>query len=403
MFNLEQPNANLPKTVNISNEVLELWPYMVSLRRHFHRNPEISLKEFATQKYIIEELHKMGIHSKSCGTTGVVALIEGKAPGKCVLLRGDIDALPMQEDNSHSYASTISGVMHACGHDFHAASLLAAAKLLKANPPEKGSVKLCFQPAEEVGNGAKLMIKDGILNDPRPDYAVSLHVWSNDPTGIISVDPGPRWASVAEWHLTIEGKGCHAAMPHQGNDVILCGSHIVTAWQSIVSRRTDPTEPAVLSVTMFHAGTAFNILAPTAKLTGTVRLYDRELEKAVPIMMEEIAQGIAKGLDCVVNLEYVIKNTPTINDPFLASELQPIAHSIVGREKTIRITPSMGGEDFGAFHDEGVPCIYAFIGGRNESIGASWPHHHPKFDIDEASLPVCAEFFVKSTHHLLGL
>ena len=400
---MEEPNASLPSNVKISKETLNLWPYMVAVRRHFHRHPEISLKEFETQKFIIEELKNLGLEPVVSGTTGVTALIKGNLPGKCVMLRADIDALPMQEENTHSYASKNIGSMHACGHDFHAASLLGAAKLLVANPPDKGSVKLCFQPAEEVGNGAKLMIKDGILENPRPDYAVSLHVWANDPAGMISVDPGPRWASVAEWNLTIDGKGAHAAMPHQGNDVILCGSQIVCAWQAIVARRIDPTQPAVLSVTMFHAGTAFNILAPIAKLTGTVRLYDRELEKAVPIMMDEIAQGVAKGLDCKVSLDYIIKNTPTINDAFLAAQLQPIAHNIVGKDHTIRIEPSMGGEDFGAFHDEGVPCIYAFIGGRNEKIGACWPHHHPKFDIDEASLPIGAEFYIQAAKHLLSL
>jgi amidohydrolase len=375
---------------------------MVATRRDLHEHPELAFEEIRTSGIVTERLKALGLDPKTgVGRTGVVAMIEGAKPGKTVLLRADMDALPIFEENEVPYRSKSDGKMHACGHDCHTSILLNLSRRLKEQAPDmKGRVKLVFQPAEECGGGAEAMIADGVLTAPKPDAAFGLHVWQDLDLGQVGVTPGPFMAAVDEFTVTLRGRGAHGAMPNNGLDPIVAMAQVISALQTIASRGADPLESVVVSVTQIKAGTAFNIIPETAWMNGTVRVFDDELWKELPERFERIVRGVAEAMGCKADIEYIRHNRPTVNDPDMAAIAQQAAAEIVGAENVVTDIRTMGGEDFSDFL-RAVPGCFIAIGSRNASRDLIWGHHHPKFDVDEQSLKIGADVLMRTAQKFL--
>ena len=366
--------------------------YVINLRREFHKNPEASFKEFNTSKRIKEELDKMEIEYVSCASTGVVATIKGNYPGKTVALRADIDALSVQELSNIEYKSLVPGMMHACGHDGHASMLLGAAKILHALKDElHGNIKLFFQPAEEIGEGAKAMIKDGAMDNVGSVFGI--HLWSNIDVGKISVEAGPRMASADWFSINITGKGGHGSAPHECIDALVIASSIVMNLQNIASRQVDPLHPLVLSIGILNSGSRFNVIAENAYMEGTTRCFNLDLRKKLPNMMESIINNIANGYKAKASLNYNFLLPPTINDANASSIAQIASEKIVGKDKVIKFEKVTGSEDF-SFYLEKAPGALAFVGCRNEEKSASYSHHSGNFNIDEDALEIGTKLYV---------
>ncbi len=375
---------------------------LVEVRRDLHAHPELAFEERRTSEMVAKRLRELGLEVKTgVGKTGVVAMVRGARPGKTVMLRADMDALPIQEENDTPYRSTNPGKMHACGHDCHTSILLGVAKqLVRRREDMAGAVKLCFQPAEENGGGAIAMIADGVLDAPLPDATFGVHVWQDLDLGQIAVTPGPFMAAVDEFTVTVTGTGAHAAMPHTGVDPVLCLSHIVTALQAIASREVNPLAEIVVSVTQLRAGTAFNIIPETAWMNGTTRTFDDAVWEALPGRFERIVNGIAAAYGCKADINYHRHNRPTVNDPAMAALARAAAAEVVGEANLRGDVRTMGGEDFSAFLNK-VPGCFIAIGSRNEKRGLRYDHHHPRFDVDEACLEIAAEVLLRVTRKFL--
>ncbi len=372
------------------SEVDEILPGVIADRRHLHEHPELAFQELETAKFVAERLESLGLEDirTGIGGTGVTALIRGcKGSGKVLMVRADMDALPITEENAVDYKSTNPGVMHACGHDAHTAMLLGLTRLLNERKGEfAGTVKVLFQPAEEVPpGGAIAMIRDGALEDPHVDAALGMHVASNLPVGTIGVRPGPAMASGDLFTIRIQGKGGHAASPHRAVDSIVVGSHLVSAIQTIVSRNTDPVDTAVVSVTAFLAGEAFNVIPDTAELRGTVRALRNEVREQVERRLEEIATQIGTAFGVTIDVEITTGYPSLVNDEGLCVLVREAAVEVVGESRVIDMPPVMGGEDFARFTHE-CPAMFFFVGTGNDERGTGWPHHHPRFDIDEEGM-----------------
>ena len=376
---------------------------MAAVRRDLHAHPELAFQEVRTAGIVAERLRSFGLEARTgVGTTGVLATVRGGKPGKTVLLRADMDALPIQEENVVPYRSQTPGTMHACGHDCHTSILLGVAKRLASEATGlPGTVTLCFQPAEECGGGAAAMIKDGALAKPRPDAAFGLHVWQDLDLGKVGVTPGPFMAAVDEFTVTVTGKGSHAAMPHFGIDPVVCMAHMITALQTIASRSTNPLLEIVVSVTQVRAGTAFNIIPETASMNGTVRVFDPELWKALPERFNLIVRGVAEAFGCKASVDYRRHNRPTVNDPAMAAIAHAAAAEVVGEAHVLSDIRTMGGEDFSAFLHQ-VPGCFIAVGSRNAAKGLVWDHHHPRFDVDEACLGIGAEILLRTAKRFLA-
>jgi len=389
-------SSKVLERANLSKEVLDILPKVVKYRRHFHRYPEIQFQEHKTAKFIEAELARFGLSFKRMVGTGVVALLDSKKKGKTIMLRADMDALPVKEENSHDYVSRHPGTMHACGHDAHMAMLLGVAKILKDSDLPRGKVKFCFQPAEEGGDGAGKMVVAGVLKNPKVDFAFGMHVWSPLPVGKIAIVPGPVMASVDEFAVKVTGSGGHAAYPHASIDPLVCACAIVLSLQTIVSRNVSPLSSAVLTVASIQAGTAFNIIPGEVVLKGTVRTFENEVRKLIEKRFREIVTDVASAYGCKAQIEFIHKVPATVNDPEMSRFVWEVAETVVGKGKVERVDPTMGGEDFSRYANE-VPAVFAFIGARNEAKGASFPHHHPRFDIDEDALAIGVELARKVT------
>lgn len=373
------------------SEAEALFDYSQALRRDFHKHPELGFQEFRTAGIVARELTELGLEvSTGVGKTGVVALLEGGKPGPVILMRFDMDALPIHEATGAEYASTHPGVMHACGHDAHTAIGLTVAKLLHAHRDQlAGTAKLVFQPAEEGLGGAEAMVTDGVLRNPRPDVSLSLHVWNDKEFGWVGVTEGPSMAAADSFTIVINGKGAHGAAPHTGFDPVLAGAQIVTALQSIVSRNVDPLDTVVLSVTQFHAGDAFNVIPTEAKLNGTIRTYKAETRAKVIKRMHAIIEGFAAALDCTAALEF-LETTPVLeNDSAVTLRVQDVVRQLVSPEALDINERTMGSEDM-ALMMQDIPGCYFFVGSANKEKGLDAAHHNAYFDIDERVLPRAA-------------
>ena len=381
-------SANALKTAGQKN-----LPELSRIRRHFHENPELGFEEFRTSAHIADLMEGLGLEvRRNVAQTGVVALLRGGKPGKTVAIRADIDALPVQELNDVPYKSKTPGKMHACGHDVHITAAIGAAMLLAQHRESlAGNVKFLFQPAEEGPGGAEPMIQDGALENPRVDAIIGGHVWGSLDSGVVEVLPGPIMASADIIRLTIHGKGGHAAHPHTSIDPIVIGSEIVSALQKIVSRQTDPTEAAVISICLFRAGDTFNVIPNSAYLEGTVRTLNNTLRQEIPKKIESVIRGITEPYGATYELDYTFSYPATINDPGVTESVRQSAAKILGAENVrTAARASMGAEDF-AYFLLAVPGTYIRIGVRNAVKGITHDIHHPQFDIDEdilASLPV---------------
>jgi amidohydrolase len=354
---------------------------LVALRRDIHRNPELGFSETRTSKLVRDHLKSFGLEPRVLAGTGVTALIEGQAPGRTLMMRCDMDALPIVEETAYRFQSGNRGVMHACGHDFHTAILLGVAKTLAQEPPARGRLKLNFQPAEEGLNGAGAMIEAGIMKNPPVDGVLGYHIWQGIPVGRVGVLTGPCMAAVGRFEITIKGVGGHAAYPHRAVDPVVVASHVVTALQSIVARNVSPVDTAVLTVGRIQAGSAFNIIPPEAHMEGTVRTFSKEAGRAVPKRLKEIVVGVSRALGATAHLEYFHEHNPVVNDAAMADFMREVVRDTLGRRNLVQPEPSMGGEDHAAYQ-ELAPGCYVFIGAGPRK-GEVFEHHHPKFNPDE--------------------
>jgi len=363
-----------------------LYDELVSIRRHFHMYPEVSFTEEKTPAYIAKYLQNLGIEvTEKVGGRGVVGKIIGTQKGKTAALRADFDALPIQDAKDVPYKSKIKGVMHACGHDAHTATLLGMAKVLQQNRDKiKGEVRLIFQFAEELApGGAAPMIADGCLDGV--DAIFGNHMWASMPVGKYGYKSGYLMAASDKFSLTINGKGGHGAAPHETVDPIVIGANIVTNLQQIVSRKTNPLSPAVLTIGQFNAGTAFNVIPDTANLTGTVRTYENDVQENIIKSIEDIISANCKSFGATYKFNYE-KGYPAVKNhenetKLLVNNLQ----KIVKDNDILEMQAVMGGEDF-AYYLEKVPGTFFFTGAGNIKKGIVYPHHHPMFDIDEQSM-----------------
>ncbi len=392
----------MPRTVS-SNAALQsakrIEKELIDTRRTIHARPELGFEEKETCRLVTQRLTGMGLKPRILAGTGVTALIESKKPGPVLMLRADMDALPIIEETGLPFASTKPGTMHACGHDFHTSILLGTARLLAENRPEKGTVKLNFQPAEEGLHGATGMIDAGIMQKPTVDAAFGYHIWQGIPVGQVGVVTGPAMAAVDKFTIMIHGVGGHAAYPHQTIDPIMIAAQIVTALQSITSRTINPLDSVVVTVASIHGGTAFNIIPPSVELRGTVRSFSKSVRREVPKRMAAIVKQMAGAFGGRGELDYVNEDPALVNDARLAEFFRVVVREIVGPKNLIETEPSMGGEDM-AFYHAMVPGCYIFIGSAPR--GPVYPHHHPKFNPDEGVLPIATAIMTEAARRHLA-
>lgn len=368
----------------------------VAVRRDIHQHPELAYEEFRTSDLVAERLQGWGYEvTRGLGGTGLVAQLKRGNGNQRLGLRADMDALPIHEIDGRDYGSAHAGVMHACGHDGHCATLLTACSVLKRESASLGGrVKVIFQPAEEGLGGARRMIEEGVLDAPRVDAALGLHFWSGLPTGQVSVSPGATMAAVDEFHLRIVGRGGHAAHPHETCDPVVAGAALVTALQTLVSRRHDPLHSLVVTVGEFHAGSAFNIIPGEARLSGTVRCFDKAIWEAIPEQLEHVAAGICHAHGCGYELDYQRQNIPLVNDVAMAELVRETAVDLLGADKVLEVR-TLGGEDMADVLDR-VPGCFFFVGSGSEAKGITAGHHHPAFDLDEDALAIGVELLVRA-------
>ncbi len=377
----------------VKNDIDEIMPGVIADRRHLHANPELGFQEEKTARFVVDRLKHLGVEEirTGIGGHGVTGLIKGTAEGpgseRVVMVRADMDALPILEEGDREFISTVPGVMHACGHDAHTSMLLGLATvLLQRRDSFAGTVKVLFQPAEELPpGGAIAMIRDGALEDPHVDIALGLHVASDIPAGKVGLRAGAASASGDMFTIRVQGKGGHAAKPNRAVDPIVVGSQIVSALQTLVSRNVDPVESGVVSVTAFLSGEAFNVIPDTAELRGTVRTLNPDVRDVLERRLIETATTIGEAMGAVVEVDYVRGYPSVINDPRLLPLMQEAATAAVGADNVLELPPTMGGEDFSYFSLE-RPSFFFMVGVGNEERGIVWPHHHPKFDIDEEGM-----------------
>jgi amidohydrolase len=388
----------------IRPEISDLQSSLVEWRRRLHQKPELAFEEQITSELIQQKLREWNIpHQGGIAQTGVVAVIESDRPGKVLAIRADMDALPIQEANEVAYKSQHEGKMHACGHDGHTAIALGTAYYLQQHRDQwQGTVKIIFQPAEEGPGGAKPMIEQGVLQNPAVDAIIGLHLWNNLPLGTVGVRPGALMAAVECFRASILGRGGHGAMPDQTVDSIVVASQIVNALQTIVSRNVKPLDSAVVTVGEFNAGTALNVIADTAHISGTIRYFNPELETLIRDRLKAIIAGVCQMHEAAYELEHWQLYPPTINDQAIAELVRSVAMEVV--ETPMGVVPecqTMGGEDMSFFLNE-VPGCYFFLGSANPEKKLAYPHHHPRFDFDETALAMGVEMFVRCVEKFLG-
>jgi amidohydrolase len=370
-------------------EAQELAAELVAVRRDLHMHPELGFQEVRTARIVAERLGALGYEVVTgVGKTGVVGLLGGSQPGeRTVLLRFDMDALPIEEANDVPYRSQTSGIMHACGHDAHVAVGIGVATLLARHREQfGGTIKLMFQPAEEGLGGALAMIADGVLNGPDVDVALGLHVSSNHPIGTAVVRSGAMMAAADKLQVVVCGRGGHAAHPEQTIDAVLVASQIVVALQTIISRNLNPEDVGVITVGSIQAGNAGNVIADSAELRGSIRSFSEQTRELLHRRIAELASGVAAALGATAEVTITRGVDPTVNAPEPTAIVYDVAASVLGKDNIDTNYRTTGGEDFSAVLAR-VPGQFFFLGARNEARGFAAPHHNPHFDIDENCLP----------------
>ncbi len=378
---------------------------LVAVRRDLHAHPELGFQEVRTAGVVAQRLSELGYEVQTgVGQTGVVGVIEGGTKGAhTLLLRFDMDALPIQEMNEVDYRSRNDGVMHACGHDAHTSIGLGAAELLAGRRAEwSGAVKLVFQPAEETVSGARAMIADGVLDHPKPDRALSVHVISTMPVGTITLTDGPMMAASGGFNAVVRGRGTHGAEPHRGADPIVGAAHMIAALQTIVARNVDPFEPAVVTVGYIRGGTALNIIPDTVEFGGTIRSFSDDVARLLRERIREIVEDGARAMRLEATVAFTENATPAlVNDPAMAEIVRRRARQLVGDANVSAGYRVMGAED-AAFFLQAMPGAYAFVGAGNPDKGITAPHHNPRFQIDEDALVIATALMAASAIDLLG-
>ena len=384
------------------SEAHDMFDFTRELRRDIHRHPEIGFKEVRTAALVAKELNEIGLEVRTgIAETGVIAVLDGDGSGPDVLARFDMDALPIKEETGASYASVNTDVMHACGHDAHVAIGLTVARILSTRRKEiNGSVKFVFQPAEEGLGGAKRMVDEGVLEDPRPDVCLALHLWNEKPVGWLGITPGPVMAASETFYIRVTGKGGHGAAPHYSIDPVFAAAQIVSALQSIVSRNVPPLESAVVTVTSIHGGEAFNVIPPEVELKGTIRTFDSSVRDLVFQRFREIVTGVAQSMGCKVEVELRRITPAVINDVTITNQVLDIASRILPKDTISTSTRTMGSEDM-AYMMEEIPGCYFFVGSSNAEKKLDASHHHPSFDFDEEVLPYAAGLMAASVSSFL--
>jgi amidohydrolase len=389
-------------TVDLNSLVNEIKEEVIGWRRYLHQHPELSFEEEKTAQFVFEQLSSFGNLEISRPTkTSIMARLTGGKPGKTLAIRADMDALPIQEENSFEFVSKNPGVMHACGHDGHTAVLLGTAKVLsRLKEKISGEIRFLFQHAEEnYPGGAEEMVQSGVMEGV--DFVIGAHLWSPIEKGKIGIVYGAMMAAPDTFWLTVKGKGGHAAMPHQTVDSIVVAAQIVTNLQNIVSRITDPLDQLVISVTQFISGTTHNVIPGTAELSGTVRSFDQKLRESVPAKMEQIIKGIADAYGADYEFIFEFGYRPVINEENATRIIEETVREVYGEEAVELIAPNMSGEDFSAFQQK-APGAFFFVGAGNTEKGIIYPHHHARFTIDEDALEMGVKIFVHAAFKFLN-
>jgi amidohydrolase len=385
------------------DEAQDLFEYTQALRRDFHRHPELGFSEVRTAGIVAQKLTELGLEiTTGVAETGVVGLLEGEHPGPVTLLRFDMDALPIVEQTGAEYASLNPGVMHACGHDGHTAIGLTVARLLHAHQNElAGTVKLVFQPAEEGLGGAIRMIEAGVLQNPKPDFSLALHLWNEKPFGWLGIASGPTMAAAEIFKMRVVGKGGHGAVPDKAVDPVVSAAQIISTLQSIVARNISPLQSAVISVTTIHGGDAFNVIPSSVELTGTIRTFEPSVRKKILERFHQVVASLADAYDCQVDIDVQSITSAVVNNPMVAEVVQSVAAELFPDNELDPHFSTMGSEDMSAIMEQ-VPGCYFFIGSANPEKGLVAAHHHPSFDFDERALPRAVALIASAAVRLLG-
>lgn len=383
--------------IDFKGEIASLKDEMIQMRRDFHRRPEPGFQEVETSKVVAKRLEEYGLEVRTgIAKTGVVGVLRGSREGRTIIVRADMDALTVKEQTGLEFASENEGVMHACGHDGHMTIGLTTARILSEHRDEiKGNVKFVFQPAEEGPGGAKPMIEEGVMEDPKVDAAIGLHLWNYLPIGKVTVRSGPVFASMDSMKIKIKGKGGHGAIPHEAVDSIVVSSQVVTALQTIVSREIAPLAPSVVTIGTIKGGYGFNIIADVVEMDGTARALDVELQKKLPERIERIIKGVTSGMRADYEFDYTFHYPVTINDEAMTQLIEEVSATVVGQENVVVFEGTMGGEDM-AFYLREVPGCYFCVGSSNKEKGLDQPHHSPQFDFDEDAMPIGVEIFARA-------
>jgi len=375
--------------------------FIIKARRDLHTVPETAYTEKKTSAYVANCLTEEGLEVETgIAQYGVVGLLTTGKPGPTLMIRADMDALPLSEATGLSFASTHEGVMHACGHDGHMAMVLGAARVIKGiknNLGLKGNIKFLFQPAEEWPGGAKPMIEAGVMDNPKVDFSVGCHLWPGIPQGSIGVKAGPLMAAMGRFDVRIIGKGGHAAMPHLCVDALEVGSQVINALQRIVSRHMNPLNPTVVTVASFHGGSTFNVIPGEAHMSGTTRTFDRKIWESWREHIEKVVRGVCQAMGAEYELQYIQGYPPTVNDVSMANIVTKCAGSVGGKDHVVEPDLSMGSEDMAFFLEKSKGC-YFYLGVGHEG-GA--PLHNPKFDFHEDILLLGVETYCRIASELL--
>lgn len=391
------------KEIQISKDVLSLEKEIITLRRHFHRYPEIGLKEIKTARFIADYLKDLGIEvEENVAGTGVVGIIRGKKPGKTALYRADMDALEVEEENTFEYKSRHKGLAHMCGHDAHMAIALGLTRLFSSKRDTlPGNIKFVFQPSEEiVPGGAKAMIAKGVLQNPRVDAAFGLHVWQHLPVGKVVIKPGPLFASIDVITLKVKGLGGHGAAPHYTVDPVLITAHIITSLEALITREINPTHSAVLTFGQVHAGTAANIIPKDSLIQGTFRCYNPDIRKLAVKRIKEMSRGIAAAFGGSCEVEIFHGQPQVYNNPEITSIVRRVAEKVLPKKNIVDDYTTMGAEDVACFLNR-VPGCFFLLGTANVEKGITGAHHSPQFDIDEKALPIGVEIVKRAILYFL--